>query len=243
MEENEWIEKQLPNGDMFHIIRFYYENKPEKNKDQIKNNQSQNIGSGIKIRNKNKAPESSLIIFLTNNNELVGYVDCSFRDDEVYLSTDSYKMKELLYYNFGIFRKDKSSAINTEEKFRHQHKGTILLIILFEYLVSIGIKNVSIYGITNLSSFNFYLSNGITLYDNQKKEIKEIAIYKKVKDLLKNLNEKNYSEIEKTIIDLRIDISNGVYKDIATILPHLYKKVENQLGGKIDAFNNLVIRK
>lgn len=199
MKENEWIEKELPNGDIFHIARFNFYSEEEKNKPN-----STPLESNKKIRiNKISKANSSIVIYLTNNDNLVGYVECWLYDNNVAVIGASALMNQIIYDKFNIKRHDRFPAINTEINYRRQGKGVILLIILFEYLISIGINEVNIDGITDNNALKFYLASGLI----QTKE------------------------------------KYGIFKDIESLLPSLYEKVGNQLGGKIDIFENRSMKK
>ena len=73
MEEKKQIEKELPNGDIFHLTEIMISNDKDNNRTKIPTK----VPIKIKI-NKNI---SSVIIFLTHNKELVGFVECNLYED------------------------------------------------------------------------------------------------------------------------------------------------------------------
>ena len=191
MEENKWIEKELPNGDVFHLKELFFYSENNENKSIIPTIKPK---IAIKITKVNEAM-SSVVAYLTHNEELVGFVECKlYKDNKAELNMASF-MKSILESQFGRVLPG-APAISTEEKFRRQGKGTILLIILFEYLINKGIYNINIHTIESDSAWKFYLENGATKIDDMN------AIFYDIKSLLPYL----YAKVSN-----QIDISNSKF--------------------------------
>lgn len=176
----EWIERQLKNGDVFHIKEYVIDGKLNEKKSS--NN------TIIHVR-KIRQEKSSVVVFLTNNDDLIGYVECKiFENNQAELNVSEF-MNIILDKQFGIIWNG-APAINTRMHYRRRHKATILLIILFEYLKTKGIKTVNVDGI-NESAINFYLSNGAEMIDDKK------GVFEDINLLLPNLYEKVGNQIDK----------------------------------------------
>lgn len=183
MEENEWIEKELPNGDIFHLAERIKANEPLVKKSNEK--------SKITITNYPKFT-NSIIIFLTHNKELVGFIECKLLENNKAELNVAGFMRDILEKQFGQICIG-TPAIRIEEKFRRLGKGTILLIILFEYLINKGINNVNVHTIESDSAWRFYLNNGAIKINNMD------AIFYDIESILPHLYEKVGNQLDRNI--------------------------------------------
>ncbi len=157
-----------------------------------KDNNRTKIPTKVPIKIKINKNTSSVIIFLTHNKELVGFVECKlYEDNKAELNAAGF-MNNILKTQF---KQDcfGTPAIRIEEKYRRQGRETILLIILFEYLINRGINSLNVHTIESDSAWNFYLKNGATKIDDMN------AIFYDIKSLIPYLYKKISNQLDDKI--------------------------------------------
>lgn len=183
MEETPWIEKKLANGDTYHLREFIKEKKqPEQQK--IQNSDTKPIITINKIRN----PISIVVILLTQEENLVGYVESHVFENKKANIHAASCMSQILEEKFGI-KQEGFPAIYTDEKYRGTGKGTILLELLFEYLAQKGVKSVDVEGIVNEGALQFYEKSGAKKIDDK------TAVFEDIENILQNLQKKKTAQI------------------------------------------------
>lgn len=122
--------------------------------------------AGFTIKKIQGKPLKTIAIFMSQNNQFVGFISANIYKD----NTASLMMSGINYTplpehlnnfrNYLLYKKKQDVALYIDEQYRKQGLASKLIYLMLSYLSNLGITDVKVSGITNETALKTYTSTG-----------------------------------------------------------------------------------